>query len=48
MEVFMKMSGAPGQIRTDDFTDLQSVAFDHSATGALVPETGIEPVRRFR
>lgn len=30
----MKYFGAPGQIRTDGCTGLQSAAMDHSATGA--------------
>jgi hypothetical protein len=30
------MFGTPGEIQTHDFTDLQSVALDHSATGALI------------
>ena len=31
-----QLIGVPGQIRTDGFTDLQSVALNHSATDTLV------------
>jgi len=37
-------TGATGQIRTDGFRDLQSLALDHSATVALlVHRDGFEP-----
>ena len=36
MNICQQLSGAQSEIRTHDFTDLQSVALDHSATCAYL------------